>query len=62
MPEFDDDNKTIFSTDLDSDEREAVRSGEKRGKRIYEKEHPRCGLMVSTPQYRKNYKRIFGHD
>ena len=40
MPEFDDDNKTIFSTGLDSEERAAVKSGEKRGEHEAMKENP----------------------
>lgn len=62
MPEFDDDNKTIFSGDLDPEERAAVQSGEARGKREYMKDHPKCGLVAVSDEYRKNYVRAFGHE
>ena len=63
MPEFDDDNKTIFSGDLDSDERAAVRSGENRGKRIAVAENPkRYGLArqwaLTKKQFDANYANI----
>lgn len=62
MPEFDDDDKTIFSGDLNPAERVAVQSGEDRGKREYMKDHPKCGLVAVSDRYRENYERIFGHD
>lgn len=62
MPEFDDDDKTIFTSDLDPEEKAAVKSGEERGKREYMKDHPKCGLTVATEAYRKNYVRAFGHE
>ncbi len=59
-PLLGDDDKTIFSSpqSLDSDERDAVKKGEARGKREYMKEHPKCGLVGATPRYRKNYDLI----
>ncbi len=62
MPEFDDDNKTIFTSDLNPAEKAAVKSGEARGKREYMKEHPKCGLVAASDRYRKNYVRAFGHE
>ncbi len=58
MSELTDDNKTIFSGDLDTAEKAAVQKGEARGKREYMKEHPKCGLTAATPAYRENYARI----
>ena len=56
-------DRTIFDgSELSSEERDAVRKGEERGKRVYMQEHPKCGLGVATEQYRRNYVRIFGHD
>lgn len=59
-PLLGDDTTTIFSSpqSMGSDEREAVKKGEARGKREYMKEHPKCGLVAATPQYRKNYDKI----
>ena len=62
-----DDNKTIFSGDLDSDERAGRDSGYERGKRIAVKEQPkRFGLArqraVGKKNYDKGYVRIFGHE
>jgi len=59
------DNKTIFSTDLDSEEREAVRTGEKRGKKESKLENPkRYGLArqraLGMRKYEIEYERIFG--
>lgn len=62
MPEFDDDNKTIFSGDLDPEEKVAVASGEARGKREYMKDNPKCGLVRVTNNYREGYVRAFGHE
>jgi len=64
---FEDDNKTIFSGDLDSEEREAVHKGEARGKREAMKADPeRFGLArqraLGMKKYARNYVRIFGHD
>lgn len=57
-----DDNKTIFSGDLDAAERAAVKSGEERGKREYMKEYPKCALNAVSEQYRRNYVTAFGHE
>ena len=67
MIDWEDDNKTIFSGDLDSEERAAVKSGEKRGERVAMEEDPkRFGLArqraLSRKKHEKNYVRIFGHD
>lgn len=67
MDELGDDNKTIFSGDLDSDERAAVKSGEKRGEREAMKDKPkRFGLArqrgKNLRKYGKNYVRAFGHE
>ena len=58
MPEFDDDNKTIFSSDLDSTEKAAVATGEARGKKEYMKDNPKCGLVGVSDQFRENYDNI----
>ena len=67
MPEFDDDDKTIFSGDLDSEERAAVKSGEKRGEREAMKEDPeRFGMArqgaLGRKKYAEGYVRAFGHE
>ena len=62
MPEFDDDNKTIFTSDLAPEEKAAVKSGEERGKREYMKDNPKCGLSAVSDAYRNNYAKAFGHD
>lgn len=66
MDELADDDKTIFSGDLDSEERSAVKSGEKRGEREAMKEDTkRFGLARqrgSGRQYGINYVRAFGHE
>jgi len=67
MPEFDDDNKTIFSGDLDSEERAAMQSGEDRGKRVAIAEDPeRFGMArqraLGRKQYAENYVKAFGHE
>ena len=59
--DFEDDNKTIFSTGMNGEEKDAIKSGENRGKRAYEKANPKCGLVKTTDQYRKNYERCFRH-
>lgn len=63
MKEFDDDNKTIFSGDLDPEERAAVRSGEERGKRVAMAEDPeRFGLArqraLTKKKFDENYDKI----
>ena len=67
MPEFDDDNKTIFSTDLDSEERSAVKSGEERGKREAMKDDPKRFARAgrdgrSIRRYEEWYVKVFKHD
>lgn len=67
MSELADDNKTIFSGDLDSEERAAVKSGEKRGERIAVQENPkRYGFArqkaLGMREYGKKYVRAFGHE
>jgi hypothetical protein len=55
-------DRTIFdSSELTSEEKAAVRSGEERGKRAYEAEHPKCGIKT-TQRYRDNYVEAFGHE
>jgi hypothetical protein len=64
MTELGDDNKTIFtSTELDSEEKAAVRSGEERGKRIAMAEDPeRFGMArqraINRDKYVENYSKI----
>lgn len=63
MPEFDDDDKTIFTSGLDPDEKAAVKSGEKRGEREAMKEDPeRFGMArqraLGRKRYSKNYDKI----
>lgn len=67
MPEFDDDNKTIFSGDLDPEEKAAVKSGEKRGEREAMREDPeRFGMArqraLNKKKYDEGYVRAFGHE
>lgn len=67
MDELGDDNKTIFSGDLDSEERAALKSGEKRGERIAMAEDPeRFGMArqkaLGRKKYEESYVRIFGHE
>ena len=67
MADWEDDNKTIFSGDLDSSERDAVKSGEKRGERMAMAEDPeRFGLArqrgKNMRKYEENYVRAFGHE
>lgn len=67
MDELGDDDKTIFSGDLDSEERAAVQSGEKRGECEAMKEDPkRFGLArqrgLNQRKYEKGYVRAFGHE
>ena len=53
-------DRTIFdSSELNSEEKAAVQSGEARGKRAYEKEHPKCGLTRVTDKYRAGYVEAF---
>lgn len=64
---FEDDNKTIFSGDLDSEEREAVHRGEARGKREAMRSDPeRFGMAkqkaLGMRKYEREYVRIFGHE
>ena len=63
MEDFTSDNKTIFSGDLDSAERNAVKSGEERGKRIAMIEEPeRFGMArqkaLNMDKYGENYDKI----
>jgi len=68
MIDFDEsDDKTIFSTDLSPEEREAVRLGEERGKRVAMAEDTeRFGMArqkaIGKKQYDVSYVRIFGHE
>lgn len=67
MDELADDDKTIFSGDLDSEERAALKSGEKRGERVAMAEDPeRFGLArqraLGMRKYGINYVRAFGHE
>ena len=60
MADFDEDNKTIFSGDLDSEERAAVKSGEKRGEREAMAEDPeRFGMARQRALGRKRYEEAF---
>ena len=59
----DDDNKTIFTSDLDPDEKAAVKSGEERGKRVAMAENPeRFGMArqraLNKEKFDRNYARI----
>ena len=67
--EFDDDDKTIFTSigSLDSDERDAVRSGQKRGERAAMAENPeRFGMArqkaKNKGRYDAGYLKAFGHE
>ena len=67
MSDWEDADKTIFSGDLDSEERSAVKSGEKRGEKIAMQEDPkRFGLArqgaLGRKKYAVNYVRAFGHE
>jgi len=67
MASFEDDDKSIFSTSLSSEEKDAVHSGEERGKREAMKADPeRFGMArqraLGKERYDANYVRIFGHD
>lgn len=66
MTELADDNKTIFSGDLDFEERSALASGEARGKLEAMRENPKRFSLArqrgSGRKYEKEYVRIFGHD
>lgn len=69
MDELGDDNKTIFTSpsDLDSDERAAVKTGEARGKREAIKEDSkRFGLAgqrgKNLRKYETGYVKAFGHE
>ena len=56
MAELGDDDKTIFSTDLDSEERAAVKSGEKRGEREAMAADPeRFGMARARARNRAKY-------
>jgi len=66
MSDFDD-GKTIFSTDLNSEERAAVKSGEKRGEREAMKENPKRFARAgrdgrSIRQYEEWYVKVFKHE
>ena len=63
MPELGDDNSTIFSGDLSSEERSAVKSGEERGKRVAMLEDPeRFGMArqraLNKVTFDANYAKI----
>lgn len=65
-PLLGDDTTTIFSSpqSMDSDERDAVRKGEARGKLEAMKERPEhygCIGNENTIKYRKGYNFAFGH-
>lgn len=63
MPEFDDDNKTIFTSDLDPEEKVAVASGEARGKRVAmaeRSEHYGCIGNTDTVKYAKGAALVCG--
>jgi hypothetical protein len=60
--DYESDDRSIFSTGHTSDEKEAIKQGEARGKKAYMREHPKCGLVKTTDKYRDNYRRIFKHD
>lgn len=67
MFDFEEDNKTIFSGDLDHEEKAAVKSGEKRGEREAERENPeRFGLAGQRAKgrrkYDEGYRKAFGHE
>ena len=69
MADWEDDSTTIFTSpqDMTSEERSAVKSGEKRGERGAIEEDPkRFGLArqrgLNKRKYDTNYRRIFGHD
>ena len=60
LPEFDDDDKTIFSGDLDPEEKVAVEKGEARGKRVAMAEDPeRFGMARQKALGRENYSRNY---
>lgn len=60
-------DKTIFdTTDLDSEERAAVRSGEERGKRVAMREDPeRYGMArqkaLNRKAYEETWERVWGN-
>ena len=67
MLDFEDDNKTIFTSDLDPEEKAAVKSGEERGKRVAMAEDPeRFGMArqkaLNKTKYDVGYVRAFGHE
>lgn len=67
MDELADDNTTIFSTEMTSEERTAVKSGEERGEREAMKEDPkRYGLArqrgLNKKKYDIGYVTAFGHE
>lgn len=67
MDELADDNSTIFSGDLNSEERAAVKSGEKRGEHVAMKEDPKRFSLAGQKgknirKYEINYVRAFGHE
>lgn len=67
MDELADDNTTIFSTGMSSEEKAAVKSGEKRGEREAMKEDPkRYGLArqraLNRRKCEEGYVRAFGHE
>ncbi len=66
MDELSGTDTTIFSGDMTSEEKDAVKSGEKRGEREAMKENTkRFGLARqrgSGRQYGINYVRAFGHE
>lgn len=67
MDELADDNTTIFSTGMSSEEKAAVKSGEERGEREAMAENPkRFGLARqrgrNIRKYGINYVKAFGHE
>ena len=61
------DNATIFSTGLSCEQKNAIKSGEKRGEREAMKENPKRFSLarqkaLGRKKYEENYVRTFGHD
>ena len=61
------DNATIFSTGLSCEQKNAIKSGEKRGEREAMKENPERFATArrnatKRKQYEESYVRIFGHE
>lgn len=67
MDELSGADTTIFSTGMSGEEKDAIKSGEKRGERVAMAEDPkRFGLARQSGKnirkYETNYVRAFGHD